>query len=121
MANYDNLNKLTIELLDGGLAIHGIDCNGVISWHDGHPTGTDEADAQAIIDAHDPTDYMAIRQSDAITGMENIPGWATLSPQEAEQYIIDNVTDLASAKLVLRKMVLMLFYLKDAIYPRLRD
>ena len=65
MANYDNLNKLTIELLDGGLAIHGIDCNGVISWHDGHPTGTDEADAQAIIDAHDPTDYDAINREDA--------------------------------------------------------
>ena len=116
-----NVSKLHMELVSFGLQIHGINSNSIISWHEGHPTGTDEADAQAIIDAHDPTDYMAIRQSDAITGMENIPGWATLSPQEAEQYIIDNVTDLASAKLVLRKMVLMLFYLKDAIYPRLRD
>ena len=121
MVKLENLGKLHRALVGAGLLIDGIDCNGVISWQEGHPTGTDEADAQAIIDAHDPTDYMAIRQSDAITGMENIPGWATLSPQEAEQYIIDNVTDLASAKLVLRKMVLMLFYLKDAIYPRLRD
>ena len=107
MASYDNLNKLTNELLGAGLLIDGIDCNGIISWHDGHPTGTDEADAQAIIDAHDPTDYVAIRKSDAEDGIKNIPNWALLSPQEAKQWVTDNVSDLTTAKQVLERLVLL--------------
>ena len=63
----------------------------------------------------------ATRKDAAEIGMSNIPVWATKSPQEAEQYILDNVIDLNSARLALSKMALMLFYLKDATYPQLRD
>ena len=121
MAELENLGKLHRALVDSGLLIDGIDCNGIISWHDGHPTGTDEADAQAIIDAHDPTDYTAIRKVEAESSMRTIPNWAFLSPEEAEQFAFNNITDLDSAKLVISKLALLLFYLKDATFPQLRD
>lgn len=62
-----------------------------------------------------------LRSYVAETSMATIPNWAMLSPDEAEQKIIDDVDDLSSAKLALRKLAYMVFALKDASHPQLRD
>jgi hypothetical protein len=49
-----NVSKLHTELQAEGLPIHGVDSNGEISWHDGHPVAGEEAAAAAVIAAHDP-------------------------------------------------------------------
>ena len=62
-----------------------------------------------------------VRKSEAEIGMRDIPNWALLSPQEAMAWVTDNVSDLSTAKQVLENLVLLVFYLKDAVYPQLRD
>lgn len=47
--------------------------------------------------------------------VRNLPGWATWTATEAETWINDNVTDLASAKVALKAMAKMLVYLRDSI------
>ena len=89
------------------------------------PDTADEAEIQVVIDAHDP-DALSVgeqRQANweedeviaktAKQNFRNMPQWATMTPQEADQYIANNVTDLASAKIVLRKMAIMLMHLRD--------
>lgn len=44
---------------------------------------------------------------------ENLPGWATRTPAEAEAWIETNVTDLTSAKTVLKAMAKAILYLRD--------
>tara|TARA_Y100000310_G_scaffold2377_2_gene3082 strand:- start:1044 stop:1241 length:198 start_codon:yes stop_codon:yes gene_type:complete len=43
----------------------------------------------------------------------NLPTWANMTADEAAQYIEDNVTDLPSAKTVLKKMARGFVYLRD--------
>lgn len=47
--------------------------------------------------------------------LSNLPGWASWSASEAEQFIETNVTDLASAKTVLISMAKAVVYLRDII------
>jgi len=49
----------------------------------------------------------------------DIPGWATWTETEALDYIEANVTDLASAKTVLKAMARMVVALRDKTFPRL--
>lgn len=48
----------------------------------------------------------------AATEIKNIPGWATMTAAEA-QTAIDAVTDLAGAKNVMKKMAIMLIYMRN--------
>jgi len=50
--------------------------------------------------------------------LENLPGWATWSAAEGQNYIDSNVTDLASAKVVLRSMAAAILHLRDLVIPR---
>tara|TARA_Y100000310_G_scaffold211561_1_gene212299 strand:- start:9064 stop:9267 length:204 start_codon:yes stop_codon:yes gene_type:complete len=43
----------------------------------------------------------------------NLPAWATMTADEAAQHIEDNVTNLASAKVVLKKIARGFVYLRD--------
>lgn len=54
-----------------------------------------------------------IDRINAERNIENIPGWATWDAQQAEDYIENNVIDLNSAKQVLKKMAILLVYLRD--------
>lgn len=45
--------------------------------------------------------------------LKNEPGWKGWDADTAEQYVIDNVVDLASAKRLLRKMARVIIYLRD--------
>ena len=44
-----------------------------------------------------------------------IPGWCEWTAEQAEAYIEKNVTDLASAKTVMKKMAQMLILLRDGV------
>jgi len=55
----------------------------------------------------------------ALAEIENIPGWATWTGAEANAWIDTNVTDLASAKEVLKKFALMLCAIRDIVAPEL--
>lgn len=57
----------------------------------------------------------------AKTNIENIPGWATWTGNEAVTWIDTNVIDLASAKVALEKMARMIVELRNALYPDLES
>lgn len=59
------------------------------------------------------------RKEAAQTEAAGLPGWATFTAQEAEDYIDQQVTDLASAKSVLKKMARLLAALRDSQWPHL--
>jgi hypothetical protein len=48
----------------------------------------------------------------------NLPGWATWTGQEAADWIDTNVTDLASAKVVLESMAKAIIYIRDIVIER---
>jgi len=56
-------------------------------------------DALPLVDRHQIHAINALAKDD----YENLPGWATWTAQEADDYIDTNVTDLASAKVVMRR------------------
>lgn len=85
---------------------------------------TATAAAQAVLDAHDPdvlTDAQqaAAREARAETDAANIPGWARWTETEVLDYIDTNVTDLASAKVVLTAMARLLVALRNKQWPNL--
>lgn len=47
--------------------------------------------------------------------IRQLPGWATWTAIEADAWIVNNVTDLASAKIALRAMAKMLIFLRDSV------
>lgn len=47
--------------------------------------------------------------------IRNLPGWATWTANEAELWIQNNVTDLASAKTALKTMTKMLIFLRNSV------
>ena len=49
----------------------------------------------------------------AKAGFDNLPGWASWTASEAAQWIVENVTDLASAKVALTTMAKAIVYLRD--------
>ena len=85
----------------------------------GTPSQADLDTAQAIIDAHDATDYEAIVKAGADAQAANIPGWATWTEQESLDWIEANVTNLASAKTVLLAMSRLLVALRNKQWPGL--
>lgn len=90
-----------------------------------------EIDAVAqIIDDHDYTQLTASQiaeiaenqvSTSADTLAANIPGWATWTEQETLDYITNNVTDLASAKVVLLAMARLLVALRNKTWPNLQE
>jgi hypothetical protein len=51
--------------------------------------------------------------NDAHNSFKNMTGWATWTAEQVDSYIVNNVTDLASAKVVLRAMGKALIHLRD--------
>ena len=56
-----------------------------------------------------------INKLEAKKGIADLPGWCDWTANQVETYIEDNVTDLASAKIVLKKMAQMLVLLRDGV------
>ncbi len=77
---------------------------------------------QALIDLAASQQVQAdidIVQSNAKTQAANIPNWATWTETETLAYIDTNVTDLASAKVVIRAMARMIIALRNQEWPEL--
>ncbi|MBW2307485.1 MAG: hypothetical protein JRG73_11175 [Deltaproteobacteria bacterium] len=78
-----------------------------------------ENDLRAALDSHDPDAALAEwnakqnRRAAAEPSIRNIPGWASWTAQEAEDYIEADITDLAGARQVLKAMAKMICYLRD--------
>ena len=108
---------LHYELEKAGLPIESVSADGRIDYSR-ELTAGEQSIAGAVVAAHDP-DGLLPREEDEVIAKEarqnfrNMPQWATLTAQEADQYIVDNVNDLASAKVILRKMARMLTHLRD--------
>ncbi len=58
-------------------------------------------------------------RSEARAQVQNIPNWATWTEVETLDHIDTNVTDLASAKVVIRAMARMLIALRNERWPDL--
>lgn len=120
--NMVNIELLHYELEQAGLPVSSVNSDERIDYSR-ELTAGEQTTADAVIAAHDP-DGLLPQEEDEITAREakqsfrNMPGWATMTPQEADQYIDDNVNDLASAKVVLRKMAKMLMCLRDVTIRR---
>jgi len=97
-----------------------------------HAAGELPAEQQEIISQviaqHDPTIKTEEQIADerkvaAKAGAENIaaaiPGWAHWTETEVLAYIDGNVTDLASAKVVLKALARMVVALRNAEWPHL--
>lgn len=79
---------------------------------------------QAIADAHDSTALTDEQQALAVAATapqraRAVPGWARWDEAQAVNYIDSNVTDLASAKTVLKAMARLLVAQRDALWPGL--
>ena len=116
-----NISKITEELLADGLPIHGLsDPEGTVDWHEGHPIEDEQDRADAIIAAHDPTDYEAIRSDTAYQGFMDSVAFADWTAEELATWVQANVNDLASAKATLVKMAWAIGKLADRAFPQRR-
>jgi hypothetical protein len=79
---------------------------------------------QAVIDYHidpglgpviDNLNITLLAEDQAIADIEALPGWATFSGDEAENWIEVNVTSLATAKTALKAMARLLVAERNAI------
>lgn len=84
----------------------------------------------SILDAHDPsvlTDEQILQQAveetenNAISIAESIPGWATWDLDTTLNYIDTNLTDLASAKVIISAMAKMMIALRNKTWPNLEN
>ncbi len=112
-----NIELLHYELEQAGLPAEGVSLDGRIDYSR-ELTAGEQLTADSIVAAHDPDGLLPSEEDDKLAetakdSFRSMPQWATLTDQEAEQYIIDNVNDLAGAKLVLRKMAIILIHLRD--------
>jgi predicted RNase H-like HicB family nuclease len=120
------------QLADEILQATGIDILGRYSFYppsEVHISGGDVAEArdeiQAVIDAHVPDplyfpeDVERERRQQADVDIAAIPGWATWTAQEAQDWIDANVTSLASARTALKAMARMLVALRNKTWPSL--
>ncbi len=117
-----NVELLYYELEQAGLPISSANSEGRIDYTR-ELTAEEQAAADAVVAAHDPDGLLPHEEDEVIAkearqNFRNMPQWATLTAQEAENYIIDNVNDLASARVVLRFMARMLMHLRDIAVRR---
>jgi hypothetical protein len=77
--------------------------NDPLALKDNRYSAAGRSGSGTIYDAHDEGE----------AGMDNLPGWATWTADEAVAWIDGNVKDLASAKAALRAMSQAIIYLRD--------
>ena len=65
--------------------------------------------------------FMLAIEEQSKVDLQNIPGWATWDVTQTLDYIDANVTNLTSAKGVLKAMARLLVALRDKVYPELNS
>lgn len=121
-----NVAKLSKELTAAGIAIGGCNSNGIVWDVDGVTEIQNLPEVQAVLRVHTPDKTQA--EIAAIARKENARQEAglasrlkSLTPQEAVEYIEVNVTNLASAKAVMKIMARMLIAMRDEVWPELLE
>ena len=121
-----NVAKLSKELTAAGIAIGGCNSNGIVWDVDGVTEIQNLPEVQTVLRVHTPDKTQA--EMAALARKENAKQEAglasqlkSLTPQEAVDYIETNVTNLASAKAVMKIMARMLIALQDAQFPELQE
>lgn len=121
-----NVAKLSKELTVAGIAIGGCNSNGIVWDVDGVTEIQNLPEVQAILMVHTPDKTQA--EMAALARKENAKQEAglasrlkSLTPQEAVEYIEVNVTNLASAKAVMKIMARMLIAMRDEVWPELPE
>ena len=113
---------LTIELTAGGIQFSGCNSNGTVWDLDNNEIQT-RPDVAMIIEAHNFFTWSARdtrikdRQQAARGEAALATQLRTLTPQQAVDYINNNVTNLASAKEVLKIIARILIAQRDQIWP----
>jgi len=116
--------KLTRELIAAGVPLSGavalLPKNGLYI-----PADVDYLDIiNAVIDAHDGIDDVAILEADAQARMKNIPGWATWDEAQALDWFNANIEPLnipADVKTLLLAYGRVLLALRDRTWPELNN
>jgi hypothetical protein len=95
----------------------------LFKFADGATTTQDDVDT--LLAAHDGEALSAgerrqIARESGEQVFSALPGWATWTAQETEDYIDTNVTDLASAKVVLKALAKAIVALRNARWPGLQ-
>lgn len=118
---------LSKELQAAGIQNAGCNSNGVVWGTDGITEIQSRPDVAAIIAAHnyqarqEQRTKIENRQINSASEANLASQLRTLTPQQAVDYIETNVTNLASAKTVMKIMVRMLIALRDAQFPELPE
>lgn len=95
-------------------------------WNTGNPAYTAPTEAEllgaltTVLSIASEESAVITVQSSAESEFGNLPGWAHWTPAEAEAWIETNVTDLASAKTVLKNLAKAVLYLRNHDMPSLQ-
>jgi hypothetical protein len=95
-------------------------------WSTGDPTYDEPTEPEllsalaTVLDAVASQEMVEVVQSGACDDFTALPGWASWTGAEAETWIENNVTDLASAKTALKAMAKAIMYLRNHICPDLQ-
>jgi hypothetical protein len=125
MESMINIRQLYKELANAGISIGGCNEEGIVWAEDGVTEIQDQPEVKKIIKAHkyvDPEIYeQKLRElrTKSEESAKQIQGWAKWNEQQAVEYIEQNVTDLKSAKIVLKAMARMLLALRDKSFPNI--
>jgi hypothetical protein len=96
------------------------------NWSQADPGYTKPTEAQIVAAIEVIDNQIAMQgtaesiETDAIAGWNSIPDWATWTAEEAELYIENNVTNLASAKIIMKKQAIAIMWLADKVFPNRR-
>jgi hypothetical protein len=108
----------------GGDCINGYNSE-LLEWLDGgtqKPTDQEMDDGWVLVQADmAETEAISAVQDGAKAEIEDLPGWATWNCAQSTAWIDTNVTDLASAKLAIKKIACMLIALRNTLYPDLQN
>lgn len=121
-----NVNKLSKELTIAGIQHSGCNSNGIVWAIDGITEIQAQPAIAAIIAAHDPNPSavelaQAARKTAAKNNAKLAMAMKTVTPQGAVDYIDSYVTNLSTAKDVLKLMARMLIAMRDEVWPDLPE
>ena len=116
-----NVSELCDEFMADGLPVEGCDSNGGIHWEEGHPVDDEQARADAILAALDPTDHISGRSYRATQEIMSEPQWSDWTYQQAEDWISNqDYSSPAKIKNTFKKMAKMVILLRDKTTPESR-
>lgn len=103
------LNTLLQNALNAGYSVEEVE----IFWATEEEYAQAQADDPVLQQQKAEKEAEQTKVVEAKTGMKNLPGWATWTATQAEEWIEGNVTSLATAKTALKALAKAVIYLRD--------